>query len=77
MKRLIPLIGLAVPLFAGPAQAQTLVSNVVVGLDPAHTMSFLTVGSNPPSQFAVTLGSNMVFRARQPAVYRVIDAPVT
>ncbi len=66
MKRLIPLIGLAVPLFAGTAQAQTLVSNLVVGLDPANTMAFLTVASNPPSEFAVKLGSNMVLRLDNP-----------
>ena len=53
-------------LVRGAAQAQTLVSNLVVGLDPVHTMAFLTVANNPPSEFAVTLGSNMVFRLDDP-----------
>jgi len=68
MKPRMTAIGLAIPIacLANAAWAQTLTSNLVVGLDPVRTMAFLTTGNNPAVQLAVTPGSNMIFGLTDP-----------
>ncbi len=57
----------ALVLSGGIAQAQSVTqSNIVVGIDPAQTLAFLTTGGNTPRQFDIKRGSNMIFRLDNP-----------